>query len=377
MPLPYTKVVLIEGDYGDSLDRLLKIKQSFGPAEWTEFAAQPRKGDGYEFGQVADAMGVCGFDETPRVVLLKGLPARKEIREGLVKLIPNIESPHTLIIWDAYGTMESDTWNLVRSVCRENGKLLALPKAMDSLYREDQVKAVAAIAMKRGVVLEGRTAEVMLELIGPNRALVDAACASIGSMGLLNPSVAELRENVLPMAIDYPVYQFYADFSTGSFSRIVESVRLLQRSGFPNDIIMSFAVSQCRWQVIGAQQQLKGKNVESTLRSLGAAKNEEEALKRLSRFRPDRWMFRVPAEDDKQPKRALLTSETMIRDTAHFVTSILTKACKVSPPFQCVYEKTIERFLLAYDAMVGLRENSGDKSDAELIQVMQGLSVTK
>ena len=377
MPLPYTKVVLIEGDYGTALDRLLKIKRSFGPAIWTEFAAQPRKGDGYEFYQVAEALGAEDFLDTPRVVLLRGLPARKEIREGLVRVVPKIESPMTLIVWDAYGTMESDTWNLVRSVCQDHGKLIALPKALDSLYRNEQVKAVADIAMKRGVTLSEAAADVLLELTGPSRGQIDTVCDGLASMDLFQPTVLDLRTNVLPMAVDYPVYLFYSAFNSGSFSKILDSVRLLQQSNFPSDIIMSFAVTMCRWQLIGAAQQLKGRNVESALRTLGGPKNEDETKKRLQRYRPDRWMFQEFSDAEKQPKRASLTAPSMLTDVAHFVTVVLPRLCHSGAPYQCVYDKAMERFLIAYDAMVELREHSGDDSDADFLQTMRSLSVEK
>ena len=376
MPLSYTKVVLIEGDYGVGLDRLLKIKRDFGPSIWTEFSAQPRKGDGYEFDSVADALSVGDFLDTPRVVLLRGLPARKEIREGLARVIPKIEPPMTLIIWDAYGTMESEAWNLVRSMCQEHGKLISLPKALDSLYRNEQVEEVIKIAMKRGLTLSEAVADIVLELTGPHRAQIDTVCDSLASMDLFQPTIADIRANVLPMAVDYPVYLFYSAFNTGSFAKILESVRLLRQNDFPSDIIMSFAVTMCRWQLLGAAQQLKGRNVEAALRTLGASKNEDEAKQRLHRYRPDSWMFHA-VDAEKLPKRALLTAPSMLTDVTHFVTVVLPKFCHSGAPCQCVYDKAMERFLTAYDAMVELREHSGDGSDADFLQTMQLLSVEK
>ena len=164
----------------------------------------------------------------------------------------------------------------------------------------------------------------------------------------------------------------YAAFNTGVLVDILVAARQLQRNKYPRDIILSFVVRQCRWQLIAAQARLVGKDPAEALRSAGGAKDENQVTKRLSRYRPDRQMFRTLSVDD-MPKRELLTAEPMIHDIANFVTAVMPFACTgVADAKQWVFDQCLERYLIAYQSMVEQREHD---SEADFVNALRALSV--
>jgi len=378
MALQYVKCVLLEGDYGACLDTIIKIKRGYfpdgcSPDQWTTFTAE-RKGEDYTIKDVANALSASSFDDSQRCVLLRGLPNRKEIREGLQEVVPQIQSPHTLIIWDSHGAMSNVSWNPLRAECKRFGRVPAMPVALEGLRSYDQPGAVIDIGKANGIKLLPVTAQALLELIGPNRSLISAELKGLSELGEMEPSVEIIRELVLPTAVDYPVWLFYAAFNSGSFKAIMDSAGLLLRNKYAYDIILMFAAKQCRWQVLAAWAWSQKKDPGSVLRAAGGAVNEEPVKKRLFAYKPDKRLFRK-LDDADMPKRETLTSEPMIRDISNFVTQILPK---IKPDnetaAQFSYRRSIERYLAAHQAYVDLRESG---SESMFVNAIRNLSTTR
>jgi hypothetical protein len=228
------------------------------------------------------------------------------------------------------------------------------------MQKSSQIDAVIEMGRSSHVEVSEETAELLLELLGPDRQGIQSTIDGLVEMELTNPSLEDLRQVVVAGAVDYPVWLFYAAFNSGSFKRILPAARLLQANRYPFDIIIGFAAKQCRWQLLAAEMAMRGKNVPNALRNLGGAKDEEAVKKRIFSYRPDKRYFK-PVDNDKPPKRDLLTSEPMIRDIANFVTAALPQACPAGIDRNTwVNQRCLERYLTAHEAAVSLREQPTD-----------------
>jgi len=374
MPLPYTKVVLIEGDHWPSQDTLARIK-GWLPGRWTEFRANPRnKVDSFELEPVLDALATRDFDDTAQVVLMRGLPNRKEIREGLLAAIPRIQTPATLIIWDAYGIMAANAWDELRAKIKEYGRVITVAPPLANQAHDVQISAIMGMSKRHNLKLSFETAAVLLDWVGADRGLLESAVEDLAWADMTEPTVDQIRQVVLPGAVDIPVWEFYAALNSGSHARITTTAEGLRKNKYNPDIIMSFAVKQCRWQVLAAHLQAQGKPVADGLRDLGGSKDELAAVKRLHRYKPDRKLLRNMAEEDL-PKREMLTAEPMLRDVAAFVKDVLPRSCPHgTDPVQWALHKCLERYGVAYEAMVDLREFG---SEVQFGMALRSLSVVR
>lgn len=353
---------LLSGDHSLAWNEYDKIRKSvFGGSVFGDrlktFSLGKKDDGGYTFREVMDALEICGFDDNPRLVALFGVPNQKEFRSGLEAIIPQIDAPHYLVIIDTAGTIDGANWRGVIDQVRSVGKYVLLDRPLDKMYKSEQIPSVMDMGRTSGVGLTTETATILLDLLGPDRACIQSALDGLLEMGLTQPDSAQLRQVVVPFTVDYPVYLFYSAFNTGQFTKILEAARSLRANKYPADIVLGFAVKQCRWQLLGAELMARGKDVATSLRNLGGPKNEQEVSKRLLVYRPDRRYFH-PVTDETAPKREMLTSEPMIRDIARFVESIIPRACPAAETDRpkWIVRKCTQRFLLAYDAMVSQRE---------------------
>ena len=126
----YKKVILLTGDPDLVLPVLLQLKQACFPTganstEWVELYASRKKDEGYTLKQVIEELSSLTWENTRKVVILRGIMDIKEFKEGILKIIPQITEPHILIIWDSANLIANskrkDSLSALKTLCKAEG----------------------------------------------------------------------------------------------------------------------------------------------------------------------------------------------------------------------------------------------------------------
>ena len=397
---------MLEGDPELAMTSLLNLKHAWFPqrpnsTEWVElYGKQGRTERGYTVSQVVEELTTNNWDNGTKFVVLRGLMNNKEMREALVKIIPQITEPHTLVIWDSKQIIESGrsnvAWRSLRKMCQSHGEHIHHLPPLDKLRPDEQLRYVVDAVHKRSRKISSADASLLLELLGPQRALIDSEVDHL--VDVTDNEVIQQRdieESVLPLASDFPVWMFYAAFNSGVYSDIMQSAEMLHKSGFDYQAIAHLAMKQARWQLLTAYYIAVGFDPTLGMHKISAAKDVDAVRERLlsSPF-AHRLFSKVSAmneaevvieSDDEDgeieksgPKRETINSEANIRDIIRMVRERLPMRCPdvIDKKAAWVYYKCMERYLLLHNGMVELRAVAEKYKAGLFNNLMRALSLS-
>ena len=413
--MAYKKVYLLIGDPHLVLQTVLRFKKTCFPngcddTEWVELRTKRHKRDksgGYTLNQVIEELSTPTWDNTNKVVLLRGLERLKETREGLLKLIPQVSEPHTLIIWDTTNVLGNkgliSYYKTLRSVCESEGEVLIQAPPLEDADKNERIHFISENLRRYGKRISSTDAEVLMNFVGCNRGVLEAECAHLAILTETELITSkDIHGAVVPLAHDYPVWMFYSAFSSASYIRIMQATELLLQSKFNHGVILHLALKQARWHVLAAYMMMKGMDPSIGLRQLGKAKDEESIKERMMktnlfyRLLPkevktedENDIEEVDGKDIEEPdeiedaaikktgvKRELLSSEPMIRDIVNFVKEIQLVRCPSGHenPKRWLLKRCIERYLFLHENLVEFRLVGEANEAATYNNIMKALS---
>ena len=152
---------------------------------------------------------------------------------------------------------------------------------------------------------------------------------------------------------------------------------------FRPEEVMGLAVKQLHWQLLATNLLLRGQDLASGLRKLGASRNAETVRPRMwskMSLRQRELAQQKCAEMEaakKEPKQELLTAEPMINNVVDFVQNRMFRLC---PPLESdahawAFRFAIDRFLIGQRAMVELRLSKADAAVALLGHELRRLAL--
>jgi len=408
--LAYRRVVLLEGDEQLIVPILSKIKREWfpkgaSPSDWVEFVLPEKRqkdkesnkeaddkeaeeSKGYTPEEIAAELSIFNWEITQRVLVLRGVPDRKEMRDALQHIIPQIPEPHTLVIWDRKGCMVGSDWNALRNEIKGYGQVVqaAAPLSDDAYSDHDRFKYVTEAAAKSGQKITPENASLLLSMLGPDRGLIDTEITKLALMSDGDITTELIRSTVLPVAHDYPVYFFYAAFNTGKFSTIMDSAERLLNNGFEYNGLITLAMKQARWQVAAAYLLWQGRELRNGLKKLGTSKDEATVAKaiykkcslRMREQTEKNLIVKSNSGKSKVFKQELLNSEINIRDIIELVRDRLPKLCppEVKDVNAWIYQASIDRYQCLHNAMFEIRRSNEDVAQSLFNNAMRTISLS-
>jgi hypothetical protein len=357
------------------------IRQSWFPqgttsANWVMLEPPSSKEDDKDYiNTVTNELITLDIFGEPKVVLLRGFPTRKEFREWLVSQVPLIANPNTLVLWDVDGNIADDgDWAAVREVIKNNGQCVARPlplnakrkgargKPQDVYSEQDKVRYIVHAFQTKNLNVSAETASLLLAMLGADRGMIDSEVEKLSLMNVpITPEL--LRECVIPITQDYPIYHFYSAFNSGNYASILVSAQsLISRMKMRPEGVMNLALKQLRWQLVGADAFRREQDMHSAIRKMGESKDVDAVRKRVSTRLSWRMLCKsqatMLANPDTEVKQETLTYDPMIQEVVGFIEYRLLRLVPPgTDPKLWVYRAAIDRYLLAQRALVDLRLN--------------------
>jgi len=416
MSLPYCKVVLIEGDVNLTIPIVSTIRKLWFPggtdsSSWVVLEPPNNKdGDSDYCDQIDREILQTDIMGDQKVLVLRGFPNRKEFRQWIFKVVPLVEKPNTLILWDVDGIImnSSDSeWKGLRNEIKGIGQCIEKAPPLDAKVRLSNGKYQDLYNIKEKTdyimhsvevkdhLISNQNATLLLSMIGADRGMIDTEITKL-LFACENKVIDEklIREAVLPLSQDYPIWQFSSAMNTGNYSEIMSSAKALLNMGkrnkegkldssFKPEGVMNLALKQCRWQLMGIDLLRKGEDVHSGLRKYGSHKSDESIRKSvwsklsyLSRERAQKNCIAME-ENNKKVTQELLGHDIMIQGISDFISRLLRDCPRefTADVHAWAWRKAIERYGIAKEAMVKLRVLKPEAGEIFLGQELRRLSL--
>ena len=421
MALPYRKVVLIEGDLTLTLPVIAMIRKSWFPEgvtphSWVVLDPPTVAKDEKDYCRLIAAELALDILGGQRVVILRGFPSRKDFREWLFKLVPLIESPNSLLIWDIDGVIEKSDdseWRGLRNEVKGHGQCVVMPmplnakkknknnprKPLDVYSDEEKLQYVMHAFQSKGCTIMPSTAQALLNMVGADRGMIDTEVEKL----LLfcngkSIEVETLLQTVVPVAQEYPRWQFNAAFSGGDYHDIMNAANALLSAARERkdgrldpapkpEWVMACAMRQCHWQLVAADLLRQGKDVASGLRHIGTAKEAESTRQKIWKKLSPRLREKAQQKcrqtdekksttDSEEKGQEILFGDPQIRNITDFLAKLLRRCPPGQPdPHVWAWCQALERFRIAHEALVQLRVMKDDAALTLMGQELRKLSL--
>ena len=379
------KTIFLSGDTDKAFEYLKGLKKEWYPdglsGEWEEYDPANARSKGADIELLLESICYPPLNECYRTFVLKTPGDNAKTRQSLIALAKTIPDDTTLIVWDTHGLEDgkktaSPTWEEVRKVFQLTGKMVDTGKPLKKLSDVSQIAWVVKAGEESGLAIPKDCAELLLELFDRNRAMIQS---EVENLALMSDSVVEkstIIENAMPIQKDYPIYQFYSAFNSGSYRATMSSAQELIERGFKVDILLGFVVKQARWQVVIADAIRKRKDPRAFSSKISRMNHlESRAFLESDKSINKRLLLKSPAdmEEDDWPKKENPPSVFAIGEMVKFIEGTMPR---IIPPDEkdkkgAVYEQLMRRYVTLLEGYGELRVCKSDDKESCFARIIR------
>lgn len=269
MPSP----VLILGDPYLSQNNVNGAKKKYSQYKWMTFSAKDNNVD-----EIRAAAGQNDFLSSKKVILIKDIPNKKEIREFLIDLVKMSSDKVRFVIWDSEGQIKLDpkkktfskTWNDFISEIKKNPDHKVVNNGVRFSDKEDGncISFIQDRFKKYKKSISPRNAEILSEIVGRERGFLES---EIDKLVLTCPQeVTEefIVDNAYPSSDDAVIYKFGNVLDTCSYGKSITMMQKFIDMGINENVLADVIVRKARWQLAAASYWRQGMSWSEVIREM-------------------------------------------------------------------------------------------------------------
>ena len=264
MPSP----ILIFGDIYVSKNDIIAAKKKYSALTWKTMSATDDT-----LNSIRMEAGYTSWDDEDKVLLIKELPNRKQVREFLLNLAANVPPKIKIIIWDSEGQIKVDpkdktidkTWSefisrfkgLYGSKVINNGEMLTEKQS------EASIEYVTECFGKYNKKIDHKDAKLLMSIVGYDRGML---ASDIKKMSLTCPKQVTAQfiiDNAFPTTKESLLYKLGNVLDNGSLEESIDVVEKFLSSGYNENEIAVIIARKARWQMVIVSLWHSGMNWES------------------------------------------------------------------------------------------------------------------
>jgi hypothetical protein len=409
--------ILIFGDIYLSKNNIIATKKKYPNYVWVTKSASEDDLD-----SIRAEAGISSWDDNEKILLIKDLPNKKQVRDFLINLSSTCPIKTKIIIWDSEGKITIDpkektidkTWsdfvndfrNIKGSKIVNNGEDLTEKGLAGFEY-------VVKCFKKYNKSIGEKEAKLLLNIVGYDRGMIDSDIKKMSLTCSDNVTCEFILDNAFPTNKEAILYKIGNVLDGVSFENAINLIEKFLASGTNHNEIAAIIMKKARWQMAVAHlwsSGLEWDSIANRLMEMGKFPSSiwhneqmDDSMKRREAEplqSPENMVkymsskegipikyFNVVEKSVKKTKATLSRKNAeiipmyfMAEQTVSFVRDRIVRNSKFSieETKNKILNRAIKTYLICHDKMVGIRCNDNPDQDLyEMIRCMMSFNLEK
>lgn len=409
--------ILIFGDIYLSKNNIIATKKKYPNYVWVTKSASEDDLD-----SIRAEAGISSWDDNEKILLIKDLPNKKQVRDFLINLSSTCPIKTKIIIWDSEGKITIDpkektidkTWsdfvndfrNIKGSKIVNNGEDLTEKGLAGFEY-------VVKCFKKYNKSIGEKEAKLLLNIVGYDRGMIDSDIKKMSLTCPDNVTCEFILDNAFPTNKEAILYKIGNVLDGVSFENAINLIERFLASGTNHNEIAAIIMKKARWQMAVAHlwsSGLEWDSIANKLMEMGKFPSSiwhneqmDDSMKRREAEplqSPENMVkymsskegipikyFNVVEKSVKKTKTTLSRKNAeivpmyfMAEQTVSFVRDRIVRNSKFSieETKNKLLNRAIKTYLICHDKMVSIRCNENPDQDLyEMIRCMMSFNLEK